>query len=230
MTDRRWNTSTWVVALLAGCVPAASPMAPQDTGVVVYDDAFAAPDAPYAPDAPRAACAALDAPCRVAADCCSQSCSLDGVCHAPPVHACSVDTDCGTGQHCQTCNHSCVYPPGGACDTSAPCPCDYFCTSNLCRPIGDTQPAMCLADTDCPINEFCNRAVFQCQVPMIMVPGSSRSCTTNADCGVGEMCSDANVDRTCMAVGVTECRTDADCSDPENPTCTENQCFHRGAC
>jgi hypothetical protein len=225
--QRRWTVGTLALAMLA-CVPA-SHEPENDAGAVAMHDAFVARRDAYV-DRDGAACAPLDAPCRLDVDCCSNACSLDGVCHAPPAHPCNADSDCTAGQICQTCNQTCIFPPGGACDLSAPCPCDYYCSSSLCLAIGDTPPAMCVSGTDCPINRFCNRAVFQCQVPMIVAIGSSASCTANADCSVGEMCSDTDGTRKCVGVGVTPCRTDADCGDPQNPSCAENQCFPRRAC
>jgi hypothetical protein len=213
-----------VAFVLASCAP---------SGSVASPDAFVAHDgqASITDAMPTDAfCLGLGASCRSAPDCCSGICSTDGFCHAPVAHTCAVDGDCPSGLICQTCNHSCIFAPGGACDLSASCPCDYYCSSSLCTPIGTTPPAMCVRNADCPIGRFCNRAVFACQVPMVMATGTGYPCNANADCGVGEMCSNATSAGSCVAIGVTECHTDSDCDVTNGMVCTENQCFHRQGC
>lgn len=138
---------------------------------------------------------------------------------------CHQDSDCPSPTICQVCNGRCVYEPNAACDLVAPCPCGYACRSQRCQADLGVAAATCTFDRDCPVDQFCNRAQFQCQFPMELAPSSGTSCRSNAQCSDGEICSSAgsanecaeNLTRTCHTA--TECPAGYDCG-------ADGQCVH----
>src|SRR5579872_5313299 len=105
---------------------------------------------------------------------------------------CHADTDCPSPTICQLCNARCVYKPNAACSLEAPCPCGYSCRNQQCAADGTVQPATCTYNSDCPVDEFCNRAQFQCEYPMELGASTGVACTANSQCADGEVCSSAN--------------------------------------
>jgi hypothetical protein len=209
-----------------GSADVAPAMPPAD---VLYADRSASLD--VARPTPRdggAGCGGLAAACTSSANCCSGVCGVEGYCMPPPSLPCSADPDCPARMICQPCNHTCVFRPGGACDLSASCPCDYYCSANACQPTGTTPAAECVFDGDCPNNQFCNRVVFQCQHWMSLVPGSALPCARNTDCPVGEICTDALAPASCAGVNAVVCRTQSDCPPMLNACSASHVCIQVG--
>lgn len=146
---------------------------------------------------------------------------------SPTARACRADTDCASPTICQVCNGKCVYAPNAACDLGAPCPCGYSCRNQRCETNLGVASAACTYDRDCPVDQFCNRAQFQCEFPMELGSGTGVTCTSNAQCPDGEICSSAlgGADQ-CAANETLECHNDGEC--PASFFCSsQGQCEHR---
>ncbi len=138
---------------------------------------------------------------------------------------CHADSDCPSPTICQVCNGRCVYEPNAACDLGAPCPCGYACRDQRCQADLGVATATCTFDRDCPVDEFCNRAQFQCQFPMELGAGTGASCTSNAQCPDGEICSSAAGADQCAENLTVQCHTTAEC--PTGHECgADGQCIH----
>jgi hypothetical protein len=139
--------------------------------------------------------------------------------------SCQHDGDCPSSMICQTCTSFCVFAPNTACNTSAPCPCGFSCRAQSCTTnLGVATPA-CVYDRDCPVDEFCNRAKYQCQFPMQLSATVGGTCTTNAECGEGSVCTTANTPHLCVENLTHECFADDEC--PTGQRCNpDGQCEH----
>jgi hypothetical protein len=139
---------------------------------------------------------------------------------------CSQDTDCATGTICQICNNTCVYPPQQHCSLDMPCPCGWSCRSSVCLSNLGAQAPSCVYNKDCPVDQYCNRALYVCEYPMYATGPGTTKCTTNADCGIDQVCSTAQTPATCADNQTHDCFTKADCQSYEQ--CAPNhQCEHQ---
>jgi hypothetical protein len=155
-------------------------------------------------------------------------------CHQPI--SCANDRDCPSTMICQQCNTSCVYAPNTACDLKAPCPCGWACMGGTCRSTAGAPQPQCTFNRECPVDMFCNRAIYRCQYAMALQQDATSACTTNGDCASNEVCSTAlGMGKHVCALNATrECRTDADCDTANGDVCLtgnlaapdDHQCTH----
>jgi hypothetical protein len=141
---------------------------------------------------------------------------------------CHVDKDCPAPTICQVCNSRCVFAPNQACNLDAPCPCGYSCRDQVCVSNLGVPTAMCTYDRDCPVDQFCNRAQFQCEFPMELGPSTGVACTANSQCDAGDICTSAGGANAmeCAPNLTTQCHTTAEC--PTGDVCSPlGQCEHR---
>ncbi|MCB9867388.1 MAG: hypothetical protein H6816_12245 [Phycisphaerales bacterium] len=153
--------------------------------------------------------------CTVDADCpTGDVCSAAGTCvpddtgtNGGPQPECTVDGDCPTGQVCNTngvCELDNTGPGPGSvpdCTTNSECDAGELCTPDgVCVPEAGELP--CLLDSECGPGEVCTAAGFCADANDPDPPGPSTGgggggggggnpapdCTTNADCGVDEVC------------------------------------------
>jgi len=139
---------------------------------------------------------------------------------------CTKDSDCASPTICQVCNGKCVYAPDTTCDLEFACPCGYSCRAGSCQSdLGQPQPA-CVYDRDCPVDQYCSRATYACEYPMTIGQASGVTCTANAQCADGEICSSWNGSPDqCVQNTTHQCLNDSECDATEscNP---QGQCQH----
>ncbi len=137
-------------------------------------------------------------------DGCSSTCRIE-------LGQCTFSTDCGQGNVCDsgTCVAECI--TNDNCPTEKPI-CDIF--SGICK--SSSTGDVCDNDGICDSNEDQNSCPADC--------GSGLECTSNLDCGQGQIC-DASTGR-CQteSTGSNGCTSDNDCSSGEQCNLNTGQC------
>ncbi len=141
-----------------------------------------------APDAGPVACTADNGTCKTSIECCSDSCSIGGVCNAPSRCA-ALGAACAKGVDC--CTGTCV---GGSC--AAP----------TC--VDDLEP--CLLPSDC-CSTMCDGSSGTCKAPDPACTELTKTCATDADCCSGH----CGLNHACGTVACSKagqaCQASADC-------------------
>ncbi|MEW6063166.1 MAG: Dickkopf N-terminal cysteine-rich domain-containing protein [Nanoarchaeota archaeon] len=101
------------------------------------------------------------------------------------------------------------------CATDADCPLGKYCdnTTKTCF----TKIATCAKDTDCASNEVCDIVTKTCKAKVAV------SCTVNADCAFGQICSNG----ACVQEELG-CTSDIDCAEGETCDLSTGQCISAG--
>ncbi|MBI4819853.1 MAG: hypothetical protein HY791_26505 [Deltaproteobacteria bacterium] len=179
--------------------------------------------------------AAVNAPCGANGECaageicqnggCQGACTVDsdcptgeacdaatGTCSAPNTPVCSTDSDCATGQRCDNgvCSTGSV-----TCNSSGACSAGESCVNGIC-----VDENLCASDAECARGESCQNGVCTVQ---------ANSCSATGACAPGESCVNG------VCVQDSECASDGDCARGEscqNGICTVqgNSCNASGAC
>ncbi|HEY1098100.1 MAG TPA: hypothetical protein VGF99_04200, partial [Myxococcota bacterium] len=125
---------------------------------------------------------------------------------ATTVTGCTVDSECGVSQRCDTLSGQCLCTDDNGCDPS-----------EFCNVVGKCQVALnCLDNSDCDATEFCDTTSGEC---IARVGGL---CVLDSQCPFGSYCGQ---NRGCA----TGCRDDGDCN--LGTPCIAGQCDSTpGAC
>jgi len=144
--------------------------------------------------------------CVSRSDCRSDEICIDGTCESRnPSEECVFNRECDDDALCVDgrCLSTCT--SSGDCNDSEYCRClesdDGDCVEGICEPV------QCEDDSGCPVDQKCVNAACV------------DSCSANADCGEGYVCSPNGF---CEEDPDVECRTNAECAREE--TCREGEC------
>ena len=122
---------------------------------------------------------------------------------------CSNDTDCGSGQVCNTSTGACMAGSTTGAGLGAPCTVASDCSSNVC--FGGVCSATCdwLNPASCGAGFYCNgQATGTCTAQGLCEPGSAgggaigSACGANTDCA-GLFCSEGICTSPCVPGGAT---------------------------
>ena len=120
---------------------------------------------------------------------------------------CTNDTDCPTGEVCDTAFNVCVpgVPPT-TCRTNGDCPSGEYCAAGIC-----TRSSICTDDSSC------SSGGFVCDFRSTCVPPGA--CRSNADCTGGSLC----IEGACRAPSTT-CQFNYECG--AGRACVDNTCVN----
>ena len=142
----------------------------------------------------------------------------------PSAQECNADTDCASGQICQSDAASCK-PSTCNCDASSGA---WACTRDCgptntcvdadapatCGGVGDPSAQECDADTDCASGESCVESDADVCIPSsCFCDIAGWGCTE--DCGTQRVCADTDAPATCGGLedpSAQECNADTDCA------------------
>ncbi len=123
---------------------------------------------------------------------------LVAACGSSNSNECLADSDCGSGQLCDSVTGNCAF----SCTQDSDCNSGEICVTRseggaICIADTGNNNQTCTADSDCQSGETCNNGTCQ---------AASTTCTADADCQSGETCNNG----TCQATG--GCTTTDDCT------------------
>jgi len=153
-------------------------------------------------------CQHLPATCQFEYDCPAGTACVNAQCTA----VCHADTDCATGDSCNTSRHFCE-PSTNECQTTAMCPSGDHCVDGRCLADchgGAACPTSAVATSYCSSDSFCHPS-WQPAV----------TCNIDTDCATGRLCL-SHVCRTPCPDGATsQAAGDSQCStiDTQVPHC-----------
>jgi hypothetical protein len=150
--------------------------------------------------------------CSADSNCPTGQCCQSGRCGTCPTTGpttCTTDVDCTNGGCCVS--GTCGNCPTPACNLDGDCPGGQCCTGHTCGTCPPPPPPLaCNADADCVSGGCCNNGTCgACPPP---------ECTVNSDCASGQCCGG----HACGQCPPTLCGRDTDCSN--------GQCCVAGAC
>ncbi len=185
--------------------------------------------------------ACIESPfCSTDADCgVGWTCDGRSTC-IPVVSGCTADAECAAACYCEELNGTCI--ESGYCAADADCAwlgmeCDE--SRSTCIPPEVVTPTACTLDADCAAGQTCcDGECKDARIPGdvgnctysgecgggLCVDGSCHpACTTNADCGTGDICA---IDGYCTSdpAPTPVCVFNADCGDATAFTCINGYC------
>ncbi|MGH9883959.1 MAG: hypothetical protein ACREBE_00405, partial [bacterium] len=153
------------------------PQTPQDGFCSPPGAAGPAPECQQVTDSPAVCCAPRAGLCQHNAECCSNSCTEDGVCQGKLNDPCQFDGDCVSGV--------CVNGSCGKAHGTGPCRLNEDCLSNVCSNgfcesgLGD----ICFLPEDCAEGTCPSTAPG---LPAVCCLTTGQHCSTNSQCCSGE--------------------------------------------
>lgn len=155
--------------------------------------------------------------CATQADCPSGWTCTYNQCVKTGAGACTTIADCPAPQLCSPTTHTCV--ASLSCWIS-PCPAGSKCVSDSCQrlPAGTCLvQADCLTPGDLCVASLCVGCATAAHAPCT---GSYASCDTNANaCKPCASSAECPSGLACTVDGCAECGGNADCTDPQRPSC-----------
>jgi Cys-rich repeat protein len=193
--------------------------------------------------------------CVKAKDCAVGESCVNNECVAPTTAECSANSECGSGEVCK--DYKCVDQTQSGCIDRNDCAANEICIDGEC--VG--QNSSCIFNSECDNGKCVDGTCIagctshddcgpyeRCRIPENGTEGLCEQveCRRSSDCSAGEMCVDANCEKSCTKAADceggfvcgdngyceqdpnVECRTTAECAQDE--MCMDGECKQACTC